>query len=82
MANPSIGMLVADALTHRFKISEDPFKSMIFNEMCGLPRVTYRQYLDRARVNVYGETIPRIAIVRDNIERLGPTRLDPNRLPA
>lgn len=61
-------------------ISENPFRTTAFNEILGLPRVTYRQHLDRVRINFSGENIPRIAIVRDNLWRLGNIRLDPERL--
>lgn len=44
-------------------------------------RMSYRQWLDRPRYNCFDERIPRAVIVRANLRRLGPIRLDPARLP-
>lgn len=43
-------------------------------------RGSYRQRLDRVRTNWAGQPISRRDVVRHNLFRLGPTRLDPLRL--
>ena len=43
--------------------------------------LTYRERLTRPRVNVRGEVIPQIALVRANLRRLGKPRVRP-RIPA
>jgi hypothetical protein len=44
------------------------------------PRRTYRERLDMARRNIYGDVIPRIVLVRRNLSLLGKPRRAP-RLP-
>lgn len=83
MAVANIGQIVADTWDHMLRVSEDPFRdhSGLFDEMFGRPRRTYRQILHRDIINAYGETVPRIELVRENLRRLGKTRLNPSRIP-
>lgn len=85
MSPRSVALLVTDTFDRVLRTTEDPFVVRYgpLAEALGLPRRTYREELDRVRVNVYGDPIPRIALVRNNIAQLygwGP-RATP-RLPA
>lgn len=46
----------------------------------GLRTYNYRERLDAIQFNYRGLAIPRMTIVRNNLARLGPTRLSPARL--
>lgn len=82
MKTPNIGQVVADIWEQVLRETEDPYESdFLFYQLTGLKPKTYRERLDRIRVNVYGEAIPRIVVVRQNLRYLGNIRLDPNRLP-
>lgn len=79
-----IGKLVADAFEHTLRTTEDPFSRDIRDsplaEFFGVTPYTYRESLDRVKINHFGEPIPRIEIVRQNLRALGkPPR--PPRLP-
>jgi hypothetical protein len=50
------------------------------SEWFPIRRISRRAWLDRQPRNVYGEVIPRITIVRNNIRRLGKPKIAP-RLP-
>ncbi len=76
----NLSVIVADAWQHCMDTSPDPFRNHAFDHFLGLPAHSYRWLLDEPKVNMRGERIPRIEIVRSNLLRLGPTRLDPARL--
>lgn len=46
----------------------------------GMRTYNYRERLDGTRFNYRGIAISRMTIVRNNLARLGPTRLNPARL--
>lgn len=77
--NPNIGQIVADAWDHTLRVSESPYVNSpgLFRELFGLPRNTYRERLHRDIINIYGEKVPRIVVVRENIRRLGKPRVPP-----
>lgn len=85
MTKVMIGQLVADAWDHMLSVSEDPFKRHPYEsplaELFGISRGTYRAWLHRKIINAYGQEVPRIAIVRENLRRLGNIRLNPARIP-
>lgn len=61
----------------------DPFwqGSPFITHLMGGPRMTYREQLDRPKLNYRGEVIPQIVLVRANLRRLGKPRVPP-RIPA
>lgn len=77
------GQMLAEAWHHVMCMSEDPYRasSYLLSEMFGHGRQTYREHLHRPIINAYGEEVPRIAIVRENLRRLGKIRLNPARIP-
>ena len=80
----SIGHIMAEAWEHETRTSEDPFNRPIratpFAEMFGYRPFTYREELDRVKINSLGEPIPRITLVKKNLCQLGNIRMDPARL--
>lgn len=54
--------------------------SALYALLSGGPRPTYRESLDKPKLNWYGEVIPQIVLVRNNIGRLGKPKRAP-RLP-
>lgn len=76
----NLGQIVADAFEHVLQTTEDPFRSFSFYDLWTGHHTPYRAYLDRQIVNGFGNVVPRIETVKNNLRRLGPTRLDPRRL--
>lgn len=62
------GTVVADAWEEMMRTHEDPMRASLylFSED---PR-SYRERLDARKINYYGEAIPRIDIVRQNLAAL------------
>lgn len=83
MARANIGTIVADAWDHVLRVSEDPMRGHydLFANYFGGHRRSYRDLLHREIINVYGEKVPRIEIVRQSLRRLGNIRLNPSRIP-
>lgn len=71
MALANLSAIVADVWEQTLRTSEDPFRSDIALEVFGRARRTYRERLDRRIINLYGEEVPRIEIVRKHIRQLG-----------
>lgn len=67
----NLGRLIADLWEQELRETPDPFNNCTFlSEMLGGPRLSYRERLDRQRVNSYGELIPRIVTVRRNLREM------------
>lgn len=72
MAKLNTGQILADELERSLRESPDPFSNAhIFDEMLGLPRMSYRDRLDEQPVNCYGQLIPRIVTIRRNARMYG-----------
>lgn len=85
VANPNLGHVIADAWNTMQRETEDPFSDPggIMAEMFGHQPQTYRQILDRTRVNYFGHAIPRRVTVRRNIRFvLADPKLPASRLPS
>lgn len=84
MSYPNISKLVGDAWTEFMRTHPDPFHDDcgLFKKLFGDKMPTYRERLDKIQVNYYGNPIPRITIVRNNLSRLkqGKPYGDPSRL--
>lgn len=53
----------------------DLWEDSILYQILGVGRrPSYREDLDRPRLNMFGDVIPRIVLVRNNIRRLGRSR--------
>jgi len=58
----------------------DPFASPSVTHLLG-GQMSYREQLDRPKLNYFGEVIPQIVLVRANLLRLGKPRVPPQ-IPA
>lgn len=77
-----MGQIVLEAWEHVLRTTEDPLRisGPLYQALNGEKGPTYREHLDRIRVNHFGDRIPRIEIVKRNIKRLGKPQRKP-RLP-
>lgn len=68
----SLAQLISDVWEQELRETPDPFDdtSGMLNALFGLPRLTYRERLDKQHRNSFGELIPRIATVRRNLRSL------------
>jgi hypothetical protein len=80
MKNVNAAQLVSDAWDHMLRVNEDPFRAggdIIAEMVFGQRRKTYRERLHRKIINSYGQEVPRIEIVRENIRKLYAYRREP-----
>lgn len=76
----NLGAIVADVWEQVQLETPDPFRTAVFNRILGLPVLSYRDRLIAPQFNWRGDRIPQIALVRNNLVRLGKPRRPP-RLP-
>lgn len=84
MAHPNLGVMLVDIWETMLRETEDPFADSagVLSALLGGPQKSYRDVLDRTRINHFGEVIPRIATVRRNIRfTLADPKLPASRLP-
>jgi hypothetical protein len=71
----SIGEIVVGAWEHTMRTTEDPLRKPYY--LFSRDPRSYREQLHASKLNYYGEVIPQIEIVRQNLQRLkqGNTRM-------
>lgn len=62
-----LGEIISQAWEDVMRTHEDPLSCGVLGRMFGFDRRTYRDRLDAYKINYFGERIPRIEIVRQNL---------------